>query len=66
MDGVLTDFDKRFKEFSKGIAPKDYENKFGIKKFWNLVDEIGGISPFPKILLMALTSTTSPAGVEVP
>jgi hypothetical protein len=43
MDGVLTDFDKRFKEFSKGIAPKDYENKFGIKKFWNLVDEIGGV-----------------------
>jgi hypothetical protein len=43
MDGVLTDFDSRFKEFSKGIAPKDYENKFGIKKFWNLVDEIGGV-----------------------
>jgi hypothetical protein len=43
MDGVLTDFDKRFKEFSKGIAPKDYERKFGIKKFWNLVDEIGGV-----------------------
>jgi hypothetical protein len=32
MDGVLTDFDSRFKEFSKGIAPRDYENKFGIKK----------------------------------
>jgi len=42
MDGVLTDFDSRFKEFSKGIAPKDYENKFGLKKFWNLVDNIGG------------------------
>ena len=42
MDGVLTDFDARFKEFSKGIAPKDYENKFGTKKFWNLVDNIGG------------------------
>ena len=43
MDGVLTDFDGRFKEFSKGITPRDYENKFGLKKFWNLVDEIGGI-----------------------
>jgi hypothetical protein len=43
MDGVLTDFDKRFKKFSKGIAPKDYENKFGLKKFWNLVDNIGGL-----------------------
>jgi len=42
MDGVLTDFDSRFKEFSKGIAPKDYESKFGLKKFWNLVDNIGG------------------------
>ena len=42
MDGVLTDFDKRFKEFSTGIAPRDYENKFGTKKFWNLVDNIGG------------------------
>ena len=42
MDGVLTDFDARFKEFSKGIAPRDYENKFGTKKFWNLVDNIGG------------------------
>jgi Fe-Mn family superoxide dismutase len=42
MDGVLTDFDARFKEFSKGIAPRDYENKFGTKKFWNLVDNVGG------------------------
>jgi Fe-Mn family superoxide dismutase len=42
MDGVLTDFDARFKEFSKGISPRDYENKFGTKKFWNLVDNIGG------------------------
>ena len=43
MDGVLTDFESRFKEFSKGIAPKDYENKFGRKKFWHLVDEVGGL-----------------------
>jgi len=43
MDGVLTDFEGRFKEFSKGIAPRDYENKFGRKKFWNLVDEVGGL-----------------------
>ena len=27
MDGVLTDFDNRFKKYSQGIAPSDYEKK---------------------------------------
>ncbi len=41
MDGVLVDFDKRFKRFSKGIPPTEYEQKFGKDKFWELVDGIG-------------------------
>jgi len=41
MDGVLTDFDESFKKASGGIAPRDYENKFGINKFWELIDSKG-------------------------
>jgi len=41
MDGVLVDFDKRFKRFSDGIPPTEYEQKFGKDKFWELVDGIG-------------------------
>jgi hypothetical protein len=41
MDGVLTDFQKRFEHFS-GTTPKEYENKYGTAAFWNLIDvEIG-------------------------
>ena len=38
MDGVLADFDKRFKDLS-GMEPKEFENKYGKKEFWNLIDE---------------------------
>jgi len=41
MDGVLTDFDKSFKKASNGIAPRDYEEKFGREKFWELIDGSG-------------------------
>lgn len=43
MDGVLCDFEKRFKEFSKGLSPKEYENKYGKEEFWNLIDEKIGV-----------------------
>ena len=42
MDGVLTDFDASFKKASDGIAPRDYEKKFGKDKFWELIDG-GGV-----------------------
>ena len=38
MDGVLTDFDGRFKQFSKGTSPQDYEARFGTEKFWDFID----------------------------
>jgi hypothetical protein len=41
MDGVLTDFDNRFKKYSQGIAPSDYEKKYGKDKFWELADGPG-------------------------
>ena len=41
MDGVLVDFNKRFKRFSDGISPTEYEQKFGKDKFWELVDGVG-------------------------
>jgi hypothetical protein len=41
MDGVLTDFDTSFKKASDGMAPRDYEKKFGKDKFWELIDGKG-------------------------
>ena len=38
MDGVIADFDKRFRDLS-GMEPKEFENKYGKKEFWNLIDE---------------------------
>ena len=38
MDGVLADFDQRFRDLS-GMEPKEFENKYGKKAFWNLIDE---------------------------
>jgi len=38
MDGVLANFDKRFKDIS-GMEPKEFEAKYGTKEFWNLIDE---------------------------
>ncbi len=38
MDGVLANFDQRFRDLS-GMEPKEFENKYGKKEFWNLIDE---------------------------
>ena len=38
MDGVLADFDQRFRDIS-GMEPREFENKYGRKAFWNLIDE---------------------------
>jgi len=45
MDGVLTDFDERFMKFSNGVSPTEYESKYGIEKFWELIDVTVGV-PF--------------------
>ena len=43
MDGVLTNFDKRFKESNpEKLSPAQYQTKYGTDKFWQLIDgEIG-------------------------
>jgi len=52
MDGVLADFDKRFKDLS-GIGPSEFESKYGKNKFWDFIDEEHkvsfwvGIEPMP-------------------
>ena len=38
MDGVLADFDQRFRDIS-GMEPREFENKYGKKAFWDLIDE---------------------------
>ena len=43
MDGVLTDFDKSFEKYSKGIPPREYEKKFGKDGFWKLIDGEGKV-----------------------
>ena len=43
MDGVLTDFDKSFKKYSDGLAPSDYEKKYGKEEFWRLIDGQGKV-----------------------
>jgi hypothetical protein len=40
MDGVITDFDRRFRELGVG-GPENYEKKFGEQKFWNLINAEG-------------------------
>ena len=42
MDGVLTDFEKRFEHFT-GMHPQDYEKKFGVEQFWYLIDTKIGV-----------------------
>jgi hypothetical protein len=42
MDGVLTDFDSRFKFFAN-MKPEVYEAKYGTDKFWNLIDNKIGV-----------------------
>ncbi len=41
MDGVITDFDKCFMKYSKGIPPTQYELENGTKAFWNLINREG-------------------------
>ncbi len=41
MDGVVANFNERFKEFSDNLLPQDYVDKFGLEKFWELIDEVG-------------------------
>jgi nicotinamide mononucleotide adenylyltransferase len=43
MDGVITDFDKRFTDLA-GMGPREYESSFGKEKFWDFIDskEKGG------------------------
>ena len=38
MDGVVANFDKRFEDLS-GMAPKEFESKYGKNKFWDFIDE---------------------------
>jgi hypothetical protein len=38
MDGVIVNFDDRFKQYSGGISPYQYEKKFGKDKFWEVVN----------------------------
>lgn len=40
MDGVIADFNKRFKQLT-GKIPKDFEQKFGTDKFWEVIDKDG-------------------------
>ena len=42
MDGVLTDFEKRFDHYS-GMHPQEYEKKFGTESFWHLMDTKIGV-----------------------
>ena len=53
MDGVVADFDKRFRDLA-GMAPKEFENKYGKNAFWDFIDEGDnkikfwvGIEPMP-------------------
>lgn len=53
MDGVVADFDKRFKDLS-GMEPKEFESKYGKNAFWDFIDEGDnkikfwvGIEPMP-------------------
>ncbi len=43
MDGVLTNFDKRFEELSGGIRANDYVNKYGDPQFRQLVNDAGEV-----------------------
>lgn len=41
MDGVIADFDNRFKEYS-GYSPKYFKDMWGVDEFWKIIDE-GGV-----------------------
>lgn len=40
MDGVIADFDKRFKDLNpEKLTAAEYQAKYGIEKFWDFIDE---------------------------
>ena len=41
MDGVLCDFEARFKQYSDGLTVNEYRDKYGINEFWKLVNDEG-------------------------
>ena len=42
MDGVLCDFDARFKSINpEKLSPSQYTNKYGVDKFWATIDAEG-------------------------
>lgn len=41
LDMVLVDFNHRFKEYSGGIHPKVYHEKYGEDSFWKLITDAG-------------------------
>ena len=42
MDGVLTDFEKRFGNFTD-LSPGEYKEQYGEGKFWELIDKKVGV-----------------------
>jgi len=40
MDGVIVDFDKKFKELT-GMGPREFESNFGKQKFWDKITQAG-------------------------
>jgi len=44
MDGVIADFDTRFKTLNpEHISPGEYETKYGKEKFWDFIDKENGV-----------------------
>lgn len=44
MDGVLTDFDNRFKSLNpEHLSAAQYQTKYGVDKFWNFIDKETGV-----------------------
>ena len=40
MDGVLTDFKKRFMDYST-LTPDEYQDQYDLDRFWNLIKKAG-------------------------
>jgi hypothetical protein len=40
MDGVLCDFEKRFKDLT-GLSPNAFRDKNGLDEFWKVIDKDG-------------------------
>ena len=51
MDGVVANFDKRFEDLS-GMAPREFESKYGKNKFWDFIDEEHKVSFWVGISVM--------------